>query len=145
MHVYYILLHTVTASCLLKFHPQFCLICFITPYQNDTFVLNRGRVRLTQILTRGPFFFVSVSLFLCLSIPLSLSHSGCSRLEVRGSGVGQDFPVGLPHSVNTGNCPNLHPCSADVPQHTLMNTHTNSWILSNSSFLFSSLSLPMIY
>lgn len=64
--------------------------------------------------------------FLCrllLSLSLSVSHSGCSRLEVRGSGVGQDLPVGLPHSVNTGNCPNLHPCSADVLQHTLMNTH----------------------
>lgn len=53
---------------------------------------------------------------------LSVS-SGRARLEIRGSGVGQDFPVGLPHSVDTGNYSNLHPCSADVPQHTLMNTH----------------------
>lgn len=71
-------------------------------------------MRLTQILTCGHFFFVSVS--------PTLSHSGCSGLEVCGAGAGQDFPVGLPHSVNTGDCPYLHSCSADVPQHTLINT-----------------------
>ena len=72
------------------------------------------------ILTCAPFSVVSVPVY------PSLPHSGCSRLEVRGSGAGQDFPVGLPHGVNTGNCLNLHPGSADVPQHTLTNTHIYS-------------------
>lgn len=49
--------------------------------------------------------------------------SGSTRLEVCGSSVGQDFPLGLPHSVNTGNNPDLHPCFADVPQHTFMSTN----------------------
>lgn len=65
---------------------------------------------------------LSLSLSFTPSLFLSLSHSGRTRLEICGSGVGQDFPVGLPHSVNTGNGPHLHPCSADVPQHTFMNT-----------------------
>lgn len=50
--------------------------------------------------------------------------SGRTRLEVCGSGVGQNFPLGLPHCVNIGNYPDLHPCSEDVPQHTLVNTRT---------------------
>ena len=62
----------------------------------------------------------------CLSVSsVSLALSGCTRLEVCGSGVGQDLPLGLPHGVNTGNSSHLHPCSADVPQLT-MNTHTNT-------------------
>lgn len=148
-------LHSLTYcysfSCLLKFHPQLCLICFVTADQNDIKLFLCPEWGTCEAVLKADTdshlwtFLFSFSLFLCLSVPLSLSHSGCSRLEVRGSGVGQDFPVGLPHSVNTGNCSNLHPCSADVPQHTLMNSHTNSRILPNSSFLFSSLSLPMIY
>lgn len=62
-----------------------------------------------------------LSLLLCLTIPAFLS--GCTRLEVCGSSAGQDFPLGLPHSVNTGNSPDLHPCFADVPQLTLMSTN----------------------
>lgn len=48
--------------------------------------------------------------------------SGCTGLEVRGSGFGQDFPLGLSHSVNTGNYPDLYPSSADVPHLTLVST-----------------------
>lgn len=62
----------------------------------------------------------------CLCTFLTMSHSGCSRLEVRGSGVGQDPPVGFPHSVHPGNCSDLHSCSADVLQYTLTDQHTQT-------------------
>lgn len=83
------------------------------------FLLWLMRSGLTQNLTCAPLFSASMSV--CLSVCTSLSHPGRPRLEVCGAGVGQDFPVGLSHSVNTGNCPHLHSCSADVPQHTLTN------------------------
>ncbi|CAG5929112.1 unnamed protein product [Menidia menidia] len=60
----------------------------------------------------------------------------CAGLEVCGSGVGQDFPVGVPHRVHTGNRFNLHPRSADVPQHTLLKANTNSRRLTVTSHFF---------
>ena len=41
--------------------------------------------------------------------------SGGAGLEVRGPGVGQDLPVGLPHRVHTRNRPHLHPSPTGVP------------------------------
>ena len=41
--------------------------------------------------------------------------SGRAGLEVRGPGVGQDLPVGLPHCVHTWNHPHLHPSPTEVP------------------------------
>lgn len=63
----------------------------------------------------GTKLYVSISSCVFVS-------AGCSGLEICGSGAGQDFPVGLPHSVNPGNCFNLYSCSADIPQHTFVNS-----------------------
>lgn len=39
---------------------------------------------------------------------------GGAGLEVRGSGVGQDLPLGLPHRLRAGHHPHLHSSSAEV-------------------------------
>ncbi len=49
----------------------------------------------------------------------SVCLTGCSGLEVCGSGVGPDLPLGLSHSLCAWDHPHLHPSGADVPQHSL--------------------------
>lgn len=70
--------------------------------------------------------FRSRLVFLPPSLLVSPPHPGRPRLEVCGAGDGQDFPLGLSHRVNTGNCPHLHSRTADVPQHTLRNNTTRT-------------------
>lgn len=103
----------VTADCFS--HQPVCLICSTaTTYKGvvcEVFAVTHALQADTESHLCTSFFCFSV----CLSVFTSLSHPGRPRLEVCGAGVGQDFPVGLSHSVNTGNCPDLHSRSADVP------------------------------
>lgn len=39
---------------------------------------------------------------------------GGAGLEIRGSGVGQDLPLGFPHCLSSGHHPHLHSSSAEV-------------------------------
>lgn len=90
----------------------------------------------SHINTCGLDLFLPLPCSVYPSLSVCVSHSGSTRLEVCGSGVGQDFPLGLSNSVNIRNSPNLHPCSADVPQLTLMNTHTLTNILQQLILVF---------
>lgn len=44
----------------------------------------------------------------------TFAFSGGAGLEVCGSGVGQDLPLGLPHRLSAGHHPHLHSSSAEI-------------------------------
>lgn len=86
----------------------------------STSCLNSCKVQ-TECCLSKEIWYLGTKLYVSISSCVFVS-AGCSGLEIRGSGVGQDFPVGLPHSVNPGNYFNLYSCSADVLQHTFVNS-----------------------